>query len=81
MNKSLEHIIKVVEGAENMLETFDLTNEDSLSMLNLSVHDAQLALKLGRDAEHNAEYIEIYDSLILRLQVLKSKVDAIIAKL
>lgn len=81
MKESIERVVSLVDNVENHFENYDHTNVDSVGMLDIEVNSTELAINAGRQSEHNAEYIDIYDSLILRMQVLRSKVDAIKAKL
>lgn len=81
MSDSIGHAIKLVEGAENMFDTCDLTNVDSVGMLDISAHDTELALTLGSQRVNNPIDSEYYNGLISRMKILRAKIEAVKSKL
>lgn len=77
MKESVQKIIQAVKNLEDTFDDYDHTNVDSVGMLNIAVNSTEMAVNIGRDSEYNTEYIEIYDSLKLKMEVLRAKVDAI----
>lgn len=81
MDINIEKIKSLVEGAEKMYETYDLNSVDSVGMVDLTAHDAELALSIARKADHNIHNIDVIDSLILRMKILRAKIETVKAQL
>lgn len=81
MNKAIESVVKMVEGVEDQYKKTDFDSIDSVGYLDVSLSSTEIALTLGKQAEHNAPYVGVYDSLIMRIKPLRTKINAIKAKL
>lgn len=73
MSANIGLLVKTVDDLEIQFREYDPKNVESVSMLNLAINTSQVTLNIAKDQDHNKEHTEILNTLLERVNRIKTE--------